>query len=137
MVTQADIDNNGNPNPDGYIHNAATGDSDETEPQDSFTDTPIEVPDVVGQITPTATTCQQFSTDTAADLEVLKYSLKGNPAKISQVSPGVLFYWVEVSGGGTYTITQTLSANTMTTKFSLASGSFVWNANCAKVRSAS
>ena len=40
MVTQADIDNNGNPNPDGFIHNVATGDSDDTDPQDSFTDTP-------------------------------------------------------------------------------------------------
>ena len=25
VVTQADIDNNGNPNPDGFIHNVATG----------------------------------------------------------------------------------------------------------------
>ena len=41
VVTQADIDNNGNPNPDGFIHNVATGDSDDTDPQDSFTDTPI------------------------------------------------------------------------------------------------
>ena len=41
VVTQADIDNNGNPNPDGFIHNVATGDSDDTEPQESFTDTPI------------------------------------------------------------------------------------------------
>ena len=40
VVTQADIDN-GNPNPDGFIHNVATGDSDDTDPQDSFTDTPI------------------------------------------------------------------------------------------------
>ena len=40
VVTQADIDNNGNPNPDGFIHNAATGDSDDTELQDSSTDTP-------------------------------------------------------------------------------------------------
>ena len=79
LATQADIDNNGNPNPDGFIHNVATGDSYDTDPQDSFTDTPIAVPDVVGQIMPTATTCQQFSTDTAADLEVLEVLVEGEP----------------------------------------------------------
>ena len=40
-VTQADIDNNGNPNSDGFIHNVATGDSNETESQEDTTDTPL------------------------------------------------------------------------------------------------
>jgi len=41
VVTQADIDNNGNPDPDGFITNVATGDSDETDEQTSSTDTPL------------------------------------------------------------------------------------------------
>ena len=40
-VTQADIDNNGNPLANGFIHNVATGDSNETDSQESFTDTPL------------------------------------------------------------------------------------------------
>jgi hypothetical protein len=92
-------------------------------------------PTVVSQITPTATTCQSFSAGTSATLGQLNYSVKNG--KISQVDPGVFFYWVKVSGGGSYTITQNITSGNFSTKFNLAAGSAVFNANCVKVNQAS
>jgi uncharacterized repeat protein (TIGR01451 family) len=119
----------------GNLTNIATADSDQTDPP--VTDTvsiPITPPTVVAQITPTATTCQQFAAGTSATLDTLLYSVKGNPPRISQVSPGVFFYWVKVSGSGTYTITQTSSPAFK--PFNIASGSAVWSASCSKVSGA-
>ena len=119
----------------GNLTNIATADSDQTGPTTDTVSIPIAPPTVVAQITPTATTCQQFSSGTAATLDTLQYSTKGNPPKISQVSPGVFFYWVKVSGGGTYTITQSSTPTFKT--FNIASGSAVWDANCNKVGTSS
>jgi hypothetical protein len=93
------------------------------------------------QITPTNTTCQQFAGGTAGTLGQIQYSLKGSGTKatINQVNPGVFFYWVNVttaSSGPPYTITQTLSADTLTTTFPLASGSFAYDANCNVIKNA-
>lgn len=49
-----------------------------------------------GQIAPTGTTCQQYAAGTAATLDLLAYTLKGD--KINSVSPGVFFYYAPVSG---------------------------------------
>ena len=51
--------------------------------------------------------------------------------QISQVNPGVLFYWVPVTNGGTYTITQGTDFDS--NYFSQAAGSFVYNSSCTKV----
>jgi len=95
----------------------------------------------VSQITPTNTTCQQFQSGTAGTLSSIQYSLKGKTGSqtINQVNPGVFFYWVNVTtktSGPPYTITQTLSADTLTTKFLLASGSFAYDANCNVIKNA-
>src|SRR5207245_1844516 len=50
---------------------------------------------VVAQITPTATTCSQFNSGSAQDLNQVQYAVKSG--KISQVNPGVFFYWVKVT----------------------------------------
>lgn len=84
----------------------------------------------LSRITPTATTCGQFANGTAATLQTLRYSLKGQ--KIQQVDPGVFFYWVRVADGGTYTITQTPAANTVTKTFAMANGSFGYDSGCVK-----
>jgi Cys-rich repeat protein len=57
-----------------------------------------------GKIAPTATTCNQYLLGTAADLTQVLYGVKGN--KISNVAPGVLFYYTYVSdlSAGTNTI---------------------------------
>src|SRR3954451_20746659 len=60
------------------------------------------------QITPTQTTCQQFSAGTSSTLSALSYSVKSGA--VSQVAPGVFFYWVKVTataGANTFTIGQT------------------------------
>jgi hypothetical protein len=94
-----------------------------------------DIPQVVAQITPTATTCQLFAAGTSATLDTLQYSLKGPGAgTINQVSPGVFFYWVKVTGGGSYTITQTVSQTGYVIPF--ASGSFVYDSSCTKLTSA-
>jgi len=59
----------------------------------------------------------------------VQYSVKND--KISQVNPGVFFYWVPVTDGGTYTITQTTDFDE--NYFSQAAGSFVFNSSCTKV----
>jgi hypothetical protein len=91
-------------------------------------------PPHVSQITPTQTTCSQFANGTASTLGSIQYSLKGSASKatINQVNPGVLFYWVKVSGSGPFTITQSIgpAGETLQTPFALASGSFAYTANC-------
>ena len=41
---------------------------------------------------------------------------------INQVNPGVFFYWIKVTGGGTYNITQTITTvgTNVTQKFNFA-----------------
>ena len=86
-----------------------------------------------GHIFPTATTCNDVKNGTAMDLDFINYSLKSG--KINQVDPGVFFYWIKVSGGGTYTITQ--SASPPFKLFNITAGTAVFNAGCSKVGSAS
>jgi hypothetical protein len=88
----------------------------------------------VSQITPTATTCAMFRDGTSATLDTLNYSVKNG--KINQVNPGVFFYWVKVSGGGTYTIDQSITTGNFSTQFAMAAGSAVFDASCVKVGSA-
>jgi hypothetical protein len=88
-------------------------------------------PSPQAQITPTSTTCNQFASGADTSLSSLQYSLKNG--KINQVNPGVFFYWVQVPAGGTYTITQALSTNTLKRRFSIANGSFAYDVGCAKL----
>jgi hypothetical protein len=88
----------------------------------------------VGQITPTQTTCTQFTSDTAPTLSQLNYSVN-KAGKIGQISPGVFFYWVEVAasaGSNTFHIDQTVTSN-YSHFFAQANGSFVWTTGCVKV----
>jgi len=86
----------------------------------------------VSKITPTGTTCSQFRDGTAATLSSLEYSLRNG--KISQVNPGVLFYWVKVTvpaGNNSFTITQTITTGNFDTSFfDDQSGSNVFDSNC-------
>jgi hypothetical protein len=63
-----------------------------------FRDTP--------QIAPTGTTCQQYTTNTSANLTDILYTLKGQ--NINSVSPGVFFLYdgVHLSSTGTITVTE-------------------------------
>jgi hypothetical protein len=62
----------------------------------SSNDCPTDVnPPCGGQITPTATTCQDFTGGTADDLTQILYGVKGT--KINNVAPGVLFYYTRVN----------------------------------------
>src|SRR5262249_14122636 len=66
----------------------------------------------VSQTLPTNTTCSQFVSGSATSLTSAQYSLKGNPATINQVNPGVFFYFVTVqasAGSNTFTITQSIT----------------------------
>jgi uncharacterized repeat protein (TIGR01451 family) len=92
----------------------------------------------VGQITPTGTTCQQFSTGAAATLSSLSYSVKSG--KLNQVAPGVFFYWVRLTnvpaGTQTFTITQAITTGNYDSHyFNTAAGSFAYTASCGKAAS--
>jgi archaellum component FlaG (FlaF/FlaG flagellin family) len=84
----------------------------------------------VSQITPTQTTCAMFQSGTAATLSEVDYSTRSG--QISQVAPGVFFYWVKVqvtsAGNQTFTISQSVS--TPSNFFQWAPGSFAYDANC-------
>jgi hypothetical protein len=84
------------------------------------------------QITPTSTTCNDFKSGTASTLPEIQYSVQGGT--ISQVNPGVFFYWVQVSGPGPFTITQSVSP--AMPFFTQASGAFAFDANCTNISSA-
>jgi hypothetical protein len=129
-VTAAEITTNGGG--DGDLDNTVEADSAESTPDTDDYSIPIAVPHT-GQITPTATTCSQFASGSAATLDTLSYSVKAG--KINQVAPGVFFYWIRVTNGGTYTITQATSPQTSFTKFKIASGSSFFSSSCSKVNS--
>jgi hypothetical protein len=112
----------------GNLTNIATADSDQTGPVTDTVTIPITPPANVSQITPTGT-CSQFAGGTASTMSDLYYSIKGGTIK--QVNPGVFFYWVKVTGAGTYTITQSSSPSLK--PFSIASGTVVYDASCNKV----
>ncbi len=100
------------------------------------TPTPTTTPSRVSQITPTGTTCSQFSNGTAQTLANLNYSV-GNDGKIKQnVTPGVFFYWVKVTvpaGNNSFTITQTITTGNFTGLFNFTSGSSAYNPNCGNL----
>ena len=87
-----------------------------------------------GQITPTGTTCNQFNTDTASDLDELQYTLRNG--NINSVAPGVFFYWIKLTdvdaGSNTFTISQSVTPS-YPHFFNQAAGSFVFNSGCTKV----
>jgi hypothetical protein len=66
----------------------------------------------VGQISPTGTTCGQYSNGTAPTLGGLHYTTSGG--LINAATPGVFFYYTKVSGtaGQTVGITETNNATT-------------------------
>jgi len=95
------------------------------------TPTPTSTPTQVSQITPTGTTCRDFSRGTADTLSSVGYSVKNG--QINQVNPGVFFYWVRVTvpaGNNSFTITQTITTGNFNGLFDTASGSNVFDSNC-------
>ena len=93
--------------------------------------------EIVSQITPTQTTCSTFSNGTSSTLSQVQYSVKSG--KISQVNPGVFFYWVKVqatAGSNTFTVNQAISTGNFSTFFSSAAGSGVFTAGCTSVTGA-
>ena len=88
----------------------------------------------MSKITPTGTTCRDFSSGRAETLSSLQYSLKNGV--INQVNPGVFFYWVKVTvpaGNNTFTITQTITTGNFNRLFDMASGNNVFDSNCNSV----
>ncbi|MGE5248877.1 MAG: hypothetical protein ACM3QS_01585 [Bacteroidota bacterium] len=107
-------------------------------PTNTPTDTPTPTPiPVNSQITPTGTTCTEFVSGAATTLSQLQYSVKNG--LVSQVNPGVFFYWVEVdavAGSNTYTIDQAITTGNFDSHFfSQASGSFAYAPDCTKIGS--
>jgi hypothetical protein len=121
------------------VYVPAAGDNVNLGASSTCGDEPMQVNSpVVSQITPTNTTCTQFSQGQASTQGPITYSTKGTT--ISQVAPGVIFYWVkiQVPSGGTFPATQTFTITQSTTYtpttgtqyFAKASGSFAYDKNC-------
>ncbi len=87
-----------------------------------------------GQIAPTATTCQDFKNGTAGNLTEIRYGVKNN--KISNVAPGVLFYYSLVTvpaGSHTINVIQTTSPNF--TLFGIQKNqAILWSSNCQSAK---
>lgn len=95
------------------------------------------MPAQVSQITPTGTTCAQFSGGTAATLSTISYSVKNGA--IGQTNPGVFYYWVKVTaaaGSNPFVVDQTVTTGNFSKLFALASGSNVYNSSCTNVHGA-
>jgi hypothetical protein len=92
--------NNNNPTPNP----TACGDTNET--------VNIVPPPPSAQITPTNTTCQQFSSGTAGTITSFNYS-GDSTGTISNANPGVFFYYDKVSmpaGVNTVTVTESITS---------------------------
>jgi hypothetical protein len=93
-------------------------------------------PDRISQLTPTNVSCDQFLSGNAPSLSGLEYSLKGNPATINQVDPGVFFYWCKVqaqAGTNTFTVNESIITGNFTTLFPIAAGTNVFTDGCETV----
>ena len=85
----------------------------------------------MSRITPTGTTCSDFSGGTAQTLTTIQYSVKNG--SISQENPGVFYYWVKVTavaGSNTFVINQSITTGNFSTLFAIASGSNVYSSSC-------
>jgi hypothetical protein len=89
----------------------------------------------VSQITPTGTTCSQFSSGTAETLGSVQYGV--NNRLIDRVGPGNFLYWVAVTapaGENTLRITQTITTGNFNTFFEgIGFGSNVFDSNCVSL----
>ena len=83
-----------------------------------------------GQITPTATTCEQFAGGTADNLTDLFYGKKGN--KINNISPGVFFYYSKITAPASPFTIQVTQSNTLGWKPIGTMQLILWDANCVK-----
>jgi hypothetical protein len=95
----------------------------------------INSPASVSQITSTSTTCSQFSGGTAQTLGAAVYVVKGG--KINKVTPSTIAYWVKVSvpsGPQSVQVDQAITSFNFTQKLTLATGSKVFTAACAKLK---
>jgi len=98
------------------------------------TPTPTSTPIQVSQITPTGTTCNDFSGGTAQTLSTIQYSVKNGT--INQENPGVFYYWVRVTaaaGSNTFVVNQSITTGSFSTLFGIASGSNVYSSSCSSV----
>jgi hypothetical protein len=94
------------------------------------------LPATFNQITPTGTTCGQFTGGTASTLTQVTYSVSGG--KISTDNPGVFFYYAKLvaanSGAQTITITQSADQGGSTYLFHVLNDStsqvILYDANC-------
>jgi uncharacterized repeat protein (TIGR01451 family) len=96
-ITQADLDA-------GSFYNQACVDDGTGGAAQACDD--VTTPSVAktAQITPTATTCQQFLAGASPDLNAVTYGVKAN--KINSVSPGVFFYYSKITApSSSFTIT--------------------------------
>jgi hypothetical protein len=88
----------------------------------------------VSQITPTGTTCRDFSRGVAQTLSSVNYSVQNGV--VHNVNPGVFFYWVKVTapaGNNTFTIPETITTGNFSSLFDMASGSNVFDSGCNSV----
>jgi hypothetical protein len=91
---------------------------------------------LVNQITPTGTTCSQFSSGTAETLGSVQYDL--NNGLIHRVLPRTFFYWVRVTapaGNNILRITQTITTGNFNTFFAgNRNGSNVFDSDCVSLQ---
>jgi hypothetical protein len=73
-----------------------TGDANNKPAASGCSTEPLVVKPLTGQITPTNTTCQQFTGGTAGTLTAVTYQTKGQKT-IFNAQPGVFFYYVGVT----------------------------------------
>jgi uncharacterized repeat protein (TIGR01451 family) len=99
---------------------------------------------ITSSIQPTQTTCQQFLAGSVPPLTQLQYGVKGNPATINNVSPGVFFYYVIVhattAGSKTVVVKQSIvtpPAQTFTTLIGIQSISVFTAPSCGNVSATS
>ncbi|MFN2590462.1 MAG: hypothetical protein ABR518_06805, partial [Actinomycetota bacterium] len=87
-----------------------------------------------GKITPTQTSCQDYVSRNAADLNQVNYSVKN--LKISQTDPGVFFYYSNVrapSSSFAVNVNQIITTGNFSTFFQVLNDQVVlYNPNCTK-----
>jgi uncharacterized repeat protein (TIGR01451 family) len=122
----------------GTVNNTGTVTSSNDGGNSSTASVTVTCP-VSSQITPTGTTCQQFSSGTAQTLGTLNYNTKvtGGKTLVNSATPGVFFYYVKVTAPAASFTVDVTQSNTSTNNFPNIStnGLMLYDASCNSLKS--
>ena len=132
-IQTADLNASGTGSVTNHATAAAKSPSSATVTSNQAQATVRQAAQQTARIAPTSTTCADFVSGQAADLDSIGYKVKSN--KINNAAPGVLFYYSAIDAPAasfTITVSQSNTAGWMAMPVQGTNQIVLYNANCTK-----